>query len=164
MDDTLNKVSWQQAQPLPREIAKYLRFNFPQVTQTGIYEPRTIRGTNIPSAHAEGRAIDIHLRACKPNEKLVGDLLFRVLIESAYQTGIDNVIWNRQIWSMEHKGPRPFVGKYRNGALRNPHIDHIHVEFTRHGSQLKMFRVLQLRLDIIRGGLEELSGFYRTIA
>jgi hypothetical protein len=158
-DDSLKNVKWDHAQPLPLKVARYLRANFPQITApyADIYEPRNVKGTSVASSHAEGRALDVHLRASDPNQKLVGDQLFKALIEAAHSTGIDNVIWNRQIWSVEHGGPRPFIGHYKNGAAKNPHIDHIHIEFTRTGSQLQVFRLLELKIGQIRGGLEELA-------
>lgn len=154
---TSTKIDWNRPQPAPNKIARYLRANFPQITETGIYNPRNIAGTSVRSAHAEGRALDIHLSVNRPEEKLVGDQLFHALIEAARQTGIDNVIWNRQIWSVQQGGPRPFVGKYKNGAAKNPHTNHIHVEFTRSGSQQQVFNLLELKIAIIRTGLEDLS-------
>jgi hypothetical protein len=52
-----------------------------------------LAGTNKKSAHAEGRALDIHLNVNHPDEKLIADSLYRIFIEAAYQTGIDNVIY-----------------------------------------------------------------------
>jgi hypothetical protein len=138
--------------------------NFPQVRNLGIFVCRNIKGTNVRSAHAEGRALDIGLRADLPAEKFVGDQLFRTLIDSARRSGIDNVIWNRQIWSISLGGPRPWIGHYKSGALKNPHTDHLHVEWTRDGSQLQRLDFLDLQISIVRQGIEELATQQQSLA
>jgi flagellar protein FlgJ len=143
------KVNWHRAQPLPSGLAKYLKANFLQIAETGIYNDRNVAGTNKKSAHAEGRALDIHLNVNRPDEKLIADKLYRIFIEAAYQTGIDNVIWDRMIWSRT-RGEHRYAGQ-------NPHTDHIHIEFTRPGSQLTVWHFLDLKVAQLRTGLEELS-------
>jgi hypothetical protein len=138
--------------------------NFPQARNLGIYVCREIKGTNIKSAHAEGRALDIGLRADLPGEKVIGDQLFRLLIESARKSGIDNIIWNRQIWSVSLGGPRPWVGHYKSGAAKNPHTDHLHVEWARDGSQLQRLDFLGLQISIARQGLEEIARYQQNLA
>jgi len=138
--------------------------NFPQVKNLGIYVCRDIKGTNIRSAHAEGRALDVGLRAHVPSEKLIADQLFHALIRSAYKSGIDNIIWNRQIWSVSHGGPRPWTGKYKNGAAKNPHTDHLHIEWTRDGSQFERLNFLELQISIVRQGVEEIVRAQQNIA
>ena len=81
------------------------------------------------SAHSEGRAADIYLRASYLPEKRAGDLLFRAFSRSAARLGVDHVIWNGQIWSASRGGPRHLPKD------RNQHRDHVHVAFTRIGSQ-----------------------------
>src|SRR5690349_3424340 len=110
----LSKVDWRGPQPAPNELAKRLKANFPSITRTGIYNDRNVAGTKKKSSHAEGRAIDIHLSVLIPEEKMLGDQLFRALIRKAAGLGIDNAIWNTQIWSHRHGGPRPYHGQ-------NPH-------------------------------------------
>ena len=149
MSTNAKAINWHRAQPLPAALAKYLKVNFPQISGTGIYNDRNVAGTNKKSAHAEGRALDIHLNVTRPDEKLIADNLYRIFIEVAYQTGIDNVIWNRTIWSRA-KGQHAYHGQ-------NPHTDHIHVEFTRPGSQLTIWHLLDLKVAQLRTGLEELS-------
>ena len=150
-------VNWAQDQPAPIHAIRMLKVNFPQVKNLGIYACRNIKGTNVKSAHAQGRELDIGLRVDRPAEKLIGDGIFLALIRAARSSGIDNVIWNRQIWSVAHGGPRPFVGNYPNGAAKNPHTDHIHVEWTHAGSQLQRLHFLELEIAILRGGIEDLS-------
>jgi flagellar protein FlgJ len=142
-------INWHRAQPLPAALARYLKVNFLQISGTGIYNDRNVAGTNKKSAHAEGRALDIHLNVSRPDEKLIADNLYRIFIEAANQTGIDNVIWNRTIWSRA-KGQHAYHGQ-------NPHTDHIHLEFTRPGSQLTIWPVLAVKVAQLRTGLEELS-------
>jgi hypothetical protein len=158
------KLNWAQDQPAPKFAIRTIHANFPQVRNLGIYVCRDIAGTNIRSPHAEGRALDIGLRADLPGERFVGDQLFRVLIASARRSGIDNVIWNRQIWSLSAGGPRPWSGRYKNGAVKNPHTDHIHVEWTRDGSQLQRLDFLELQVSIVRQGIEELQTQQRHLA
>jgi hypothetical protein len=152
-----SEINWQQNQPAPAQAIRTIRANFPQVRSLGIYVCRNIAGTATKSAHAEGRALDIGLNARNLAEKAVGDGLFAALIRSARHSGIDNIIWNRQIWSRSHGGPRPWTGNYPSGAKRNPHTDHIHVEWTHAGSQLQRLQFLELQIAMLRGGFEDLS-------
>ncbi len=149
MTNQPNPINWHQPQPLPKALAKYLKANFLQISQTGIYNDRNIAGTNKKSAHAEGRALDIHLSVKRPEEKLIADRLYRIFIEAANETGIDNVIWHREIWSRA-RGEHAYHGQ-------NPHTDHIHVEFTKPGSQLTVWHLLDLKVAQLRTGLEDLS-------
>lgn len=149
MGASATTINWHRAQPLPAALARYLKVNFLQISATGIYNDRNVAGTNKKSAHAEGRALDIHLSVNQPDERLIADQLFRIFIEAADRTGIDNVIWNRRIWS-RHRGLHPYNGQ-------NPHTDHIHIEFTRAGSQLTVWHLLNMLVAQLRTGLEELS-------
>src|SRR5215831_10300140 len=94
------KINWSHNQPAPSHAIRMIHANFPQVKNLGIYVCRNIKGTTTKSAHAEGRALDIGLNAHKPPEKVLGDAIFHALIRAAHRSGIDNVIWNRQIWSV----------------------------------------------------------------
>lgn len=152
-------INWHQSQPAPKNAIRFIHANFPQVRNLGIYVCRDVKGTHVRSSHAEGRALDIGLRADLPAERLIGDQLFHAIIVSATRSGIDNVIWNRQIWSLSHPAIRPFVGNYPGGGPRNPHTDHIHVEWTRGGSQSEKLRFLELQVSIVRQGIEELSAY-----
>jgi Extensin-like protein C-terminus len=123
----LTNVNWNKNQPAPTQAIRMIHANFPQVKNLGIYVCRNIKGTNTKSAHAQGRALDIGLNAPRPAERVIGDALFHALIRAAHNSGIDNVIWNRQIWSVEHGGPRAWIGNYKSGAAKNPHTDQIHM-------------------------------------
>ena len=143
-------VNWNQPQPAPLALWTLVHTNFPQTRFLGIYNRRNVAGTNTPSAHAEGRALDIGLLASRPGEKLLGDQLFGLLIRDAAELGLDHVIWNRQIWSTARGGPRPYTGF-------SPHTDHIHVAFTREGSQRTSFPRTMLDIAILRTGYEDLA-------
>lgn len=160
-----HNINWHQDQPAPKHVIKFIHANFPQVKNLGIYVCRDVKGTHVKSSHAEGRALDIGIRANVPAERLIGDQLFAAIIKSATHSGIDNVIWNRQIWSVEHPSIRPFVGNYpHGGGPRNPHTDHIHVEWTKAGSQLEKFNYLELQVSIVRQGIEELAAYNQNRA
>ncbi len=131
-------------------MARMLRANFPDITRTGIYNDRNIAGTNTRSAHAEGRALDVHLNAADPGEKLLADQLVAALVRKAGRLGIANIIWNRRIWSTA----RP---RWRTYGGASPHTDHIHIEYTRTGSQSTDLRAIEVEIAIIRTGLEELA-------
>jgi hypothetical protein len=161
---TSKPVNWRQNQPAPVHAIRMLKVNFPQVKDLGIYVCRNVKGTDVKSAHAQGRALDIGLRADRPAEKMIGDGIFRALIRAAHSSGIDNVIWNRQIWSQSHGGPRKWEGHYKNGVVKTPHVDHLHVEWTHEGSQQEQMNFLELQIAILRGGLEDLSKSLRDLA
>jgi hypothetical protein len=149
-------IDWNKPQPGPSTVAKRLKANFLLIRATGIYNDRNVAGTKRKSSHAEGRGLDIHLSAENPDERLVGDQLFKMLIDAANVSGIDNVIWNKEIWSIHRLGIRTYHGV-------NPHTDHIHVEFTRAGSQLKAFRLLEMKIAQVRSGLEDLHGRQKNL-
>jgi hypothetical protein len=150
-------IDWNKPQPAPRALWRLVQANVPEVRNLGIYNHRNVAGTSTPSAHAEGRALDIGLDAKKPEEKYLGDQLFEALIECASQMGIHHVIWNRDIWSAAKRGPYRYPGA-------NPHTDHIHVAFTRDGSQKVTFPMFEFRLATLRTGLEDLRGARANIA
>jgi hypothetical protein len=115
-----NMTDWNRPQPAPRALWDFIHANFPTVRNLlGIYNNRMVAGTNIPSHHAEGRALDLGLRAWIPTEKWLGDELFKIFVGDVNPRDVDEVIWNRQIWSAQ----RPYVHVH-HGA--NPHIDLIH--------------------------------------
>jgi hypothetical protein len=146
------KINWNRPQPAPTYMKRLLLANFPQITQTGIYNNRNVAGTNKKSSHAEGRGLDFHLDANDPDQKALGDELFDAIIRKADKIGVDNVIWNRQIWSVGKRvaGKRKYTGE-------NPHTDHVHVEFTRSGSQLQTLDAILVEVGIIRSGREDLG-------
>jgi hypothetical protein len=149
--------NWNQPQPAPKALWALIHANFPQPRFLGIYNRRNVAGTSTPSAHAEGRALDIGLLVSRPDEKALGDQLFDLLIRNAAELGLDHVIWNRRIWSSARGGPRPYTGV-------SPHTDHIHVAFTRDGSQQTDFPLTRLGIAILRTGYEDLARAHANIA
>jgi hypothetical protein len=143
-------INWNRPQPAPQAVWHLVNANFPVTGFGGIYSPRNVRGRNIPSLHAEGRALDIMLKATDPAQKMVADGLFRIFVDLAQQIGLEEVIWNRQVWSQRnHLGVHPDTGA-------DPHTGHIHVGFTRDGSQKTSFALLELKVAVLRTGLDDL--------
>lgn len=145
-------VNWNQEQPAPKALWKLLRDNFAGILpkqHLGIYVVRKVAGTSTPSLHSEGRAIDLPLVVTSAPQKLLADQLFLAFQATGISMGLDHVIWNRQIWSAGKGGPRPYTGA-------SPHTDHMHVAFTRDGSQKTTFGTFGLHVASIRTGLEDL--------
>jgi hypothetical protein len=82
------------------------------------------------SLHSEGRAADIYVTVKNAHLKKFGDELFNRLVSNAKALELEEVIWNRSIWSAK----KPYVRRYTG---KNPHTAHLHVGFTRSGSQKK---------------------------
>ena len=149
-------MPWDRAQPAPLALWRIIHANFPQTRNLGIYNPRNIAGTRTPSLHSEGRALDIGLSANVPRERTIGDLLFRDFAELGVQMQLQEVIWNQQIWSDARRHIHAYTGA-------NPHTDHIHVGFTRAGSQQTDFPLMMVRVGIIFTGLGELDSAMGTV-
>jgi len=122
------EINWGKAQPASLTMWQMVQACFPLCKNLGIYNRRNVAGTNKPSAHAEGRALDIGLNVKSTKEKEIGDFLFYLFIEMQEELGLDHVIWNRQIWGKNEKIVKKYEGK-------DPHTNHVHVAWTRIGSQ-----------------------------
>jgi hypothetical protein len=149
-------TNWKKNQPIVHYARTVLVLTFPILVRLGYskhpsgiggYVDRTTRSGG-PSAHAEGRALDIYLSAFVPAEKRLGDGLFDLFRRNPHALGVDHVIWNRRIWSSDKGGPRPYTN-----AANGPHTNHVHVAFTREGSQVQppalqtLAAALRRRLD-----------------
>jgi hypothetical protein len=143
-------IDWNRPQPGPRAVWNAVQVRFPVTRFLGIYARRNVRGRNTPSAHAEGRALDIGLLVSRPTERDLGDRLFRIFIARAAELGLHHVIWNRQIWSTTRGGPRAYTGV-------NAHTDHLHVAWTQPGSQITTFPRFLTDLASLRTGTQELG-------
>jgi len=99
-----------------QSLAALIKGQFPFVTQTGIFNCRQIRGADNLSTHAEGRGIDIHVKTINDGDK-IRDWLFA----NRTTFGLQEIIWNRRIWTSnrEKDGFRAYKGV-------NPHTDHVH--------------------------------------
>ncbi|HEX8647503.1 MAG TPA: N-acetylmuramoyl-L-alanine amidase [Thermoleophilaceae bacterium] len=106
----------------------------------GIFNCRPVRGGTTLSLHGEGRALDWGLNANDETERAAADAIVAELLATdadgnthalARRMGIQEIIWNRQIWSAGSRaaqGLRPYGGT-------NPHTDHIHVGQNHDGAQ-----------------------------
>ena len=143
-------INWNGPQPAPVALWQLIHANFPIARNLGIYENRNIAGTDTKSHHAEGRALDIGLLVTMAPEKVLGDRLFQIFIDSMIGLGMDEVIWNRQIYS----SAKPTIHTYTG---QNPHTNHVHVGYTRDGSQATGFPPdFLVSIAELRTGLEDL--------
>ena len=85
----------------------------------GIWSKRNIAGTNTPSQHSMGNAIDWH------GKKGIGDPVMQKLanwlVKNADIIQAQNIIYNRKIWN-------PSQGWHAYSGV-SPHTDHVHVDF-----------------------------------
>jgi len=102
-----------------RALESWLRNNAGKGWSGGIYNCRNVVGGNSYSLHAEGRAVDWMMNAYDGAQKAAGDNLKQVLIGKSAAWGIQEVIWNRRIWT-NGGGDRAYSGT-------NPHVDHLHI-------------------------------------
>jgi hypothetical protein len=91
----------------------------------GIYNCRSIVGSSTTSLHGEGRAADLGVPVGADWAATLAD---RLRLSSA-ELGVQCIIYNRRIWSgsYPHAGWRTYTGS-------NPHVDHLHVELSRHAA------------------------------
>jgi hypothetical protein len=83
----------------------------------GIYNCRSIVGGKGLSLHAEGRAVDV-----APASAAQGTQIAAWLLANVERFGLQEIIWNRKIWSALH----PSSG-WRGYSGSNPHTDHLHI-------------------------------------
>lgn len=124
----MGKIAWKQNQPIVKFLKRWVPICLPMITTVGGYASRDTE-TGSFSFHSEGRAADIYINAYDAEQLPVGDALFDRFIRFAPDLGVDHVIWNGQVWSVDEGGPNAWP------AGRNPHTNHVHVAFTRDGSQ-----------------------------
>jgi murein DD-endopeptidase MepM/ murein hydrolase activator NlpD len=81
------------------------------------YVKKNIAGTNTPSDHSTGNAVDI-----MTSNKKLGNEIAEYMKVNSQALNVKYIIWNHQIWSTQRKreGWRSY-----NGV--NPHTDHVHV-------------------------------------
>jgi hypothetical protein len=85
----------------------------------GIWSKRNIAGTNTPSQHSMGNAIDWHGK--KGTGDPVMQKLANWLVKNADIIQAQNIIYNRKIWN-------PSQGWHAYSGV-SPHTDHVHVDF-----------------------------------
>lgn len=86
----------------------------------GIYNCRSVRGSDNRSVHGEGRAVDVGFSG---SGNPAGTRLLNLLLPKVGELGIQMIIWNRRIYSARY--PR---GAAYQGTV--PHTDHLHIELT----------------------------------
>lgn len=84
------------------------------------------------SIHGEGRAADIYVAAKNAYLKRFGDELFMRFVANAHVLGVEQVVWNLQIWSQSDRTVRSFVARPHH---MKSHEDHLHLQFSRAASQ-----------------------------
>jgi hypothetical protein len=87
---------------LAQSLYDLIEQRFPEVSMGGIFNPRNIAGTNTPSEHAYGAAVDLMV-----GSNNLGDLIYKFLnrprIEDRF--GYSNVLWERpDHWNHLHVG------------------------------------------------------------
>jgi len=148
--------NWNQEQPAPKALRQILKATFSEIKLTvpdgrgkmmsnyQIYVVRNVANSTNASDHSEGRAMDVYLEVSDENEKKIADYLYEVFIKYADDLGLMNVIWNREIWKKS-------TGKKEKYTGSNPHTNHIHISWSRDGSQKVLFGALPARL-MLRAG------------
>jgi hypothetical protein len=106
--------------------------NYPTIHPTlgvgGFGHTTTAHGT--PSRHTEGRACDIYFYTSDAQLYQWGLALFDQLATNASRLDVEDLIYYKRIWSARHR----YVHATDARDMRN-HRDHLHVGFSRPGSQ-----------------------------
>ena len=106
-------------------------------TSWGIYSCRVIAGTNIMSAHGEGRALDWKLDANNNAERAEGDRLFNDLTRDhsnlnantlVRRMGIQSIIWKSSLWDAR-------VPTRIQNYPGMDHFNHLHIEMNWRGAR-----------------------------
>jgi hypothetical protein len=80
-----------------------------------------------------------------------------MFIDLAGEMGLQEIVWNREIWSTQRPVKHPYTG-------HDPHTGHIHVGFTRDASQISLMpNALLVRIGVLRTGLEEIDRMMRNV-
>jgi micrococcal nuclease len=99
----------------------------------GIYNYRPVKGTKTLSLHSEGRALDWMLNVKNAGQAAQGNAVVDYFLSNgaanAKKYGIQELIWNRKIWTALKPGSG--MRAYRGDS---PHEDHIHIGMNRWGA------------------------------
>lgn len=111
-------------QPGTVALARAIQAVYPELPTLnrtyGIFNRRRVAGSQTWSLHAEGRALDVGVPTGLMD---LGWQLACELVVSRSLYGVQRVIWDRHIWSVEH------LNEWRRLSPRTQqHLDHIHVE------------------------------------
>lgn len=87
------------------------------------------------SEHHEGRAWDLMTNSIEHGQGIADDLTANG-DELARRAGVMYMIWNRQIWRAYPWEGRPSGSwsPYTKGEAASPHVDHLHLSFSRAGA------------------------------
>lgn len=128
---SLNWATWQGAQrctagPASGAVAlrDWMRANYPMGWSGGIFNCRTVRGSQQPSIHGEGRALDWMLPVVNGRGHPAGHDAVQRLGKHGKSLGIQTIIFDRTIWSGRSPNGRPYTGVH-------PHFDHLHIELAK---------------------------------
>ena len=109
--------------PQPGAIAlmKWALARYNNASNLGIYNPRRVRGSSTSwSIHADGRAIDVGFPVVEGGHPQ-GNELADLIVKRYTDFGVQQVIWNRRIWTVGR-------GPWRRYTGTSPHTDHVHIE------------------------------------
>lgn len=128
---SMNFAGWQSAQACtsgPADgataLLNWMRANYSMGWSGGIFNCRTVRGSQQPSIHGEGRALDWMMPVVNGRGHPAGHDAVKRLASKGRELGIQAIIFDRQIWSARSPNGRPYTGVH-------PHFDHLHIELTR---------------------------------
>jgi hypothetical protein len=105
-------------------LGRAIRTVFPELLALtpvyGCFNRRKVAGTSTWSLHAEGRALDVGVG---PADDDIGWALACELVANRAFYGVQRVIWDAHIWSVER------IDEWRGVSPgTNPHHDHVHLE------------------------------------
>jgi hypothetical protein len=130
----MNFASWQGAGPCAsgpapgaKALEKWLGSEFTG-RSGGIFNCRTVRGSQAPSIHGEGRAVDWMMPVRNGRGNPEGHEVVRMLGAVGKRLGVQAIIFDRKIWSARSPSGRAYTGVH-------PHYDHLHIELTREAGQ-----------------------------
>jgi len=130
----MNWAGWQAAGPCTagpapgaRALLEWLSGSFVGHSG-GIYNCRTVRGSQVRSIHGEGSAVDWMMPVVRGRGNPDGHDVVRELGANGRRLGVQAVIFDRTIWSARSPSGRPYTGVH-------PHYDHLHIELTREAGQ-----------------------------
>lgn len=113
-------------------LGDYLDEQFNAITSVGGYACRQNTANRAKmSVHGTGRALDIFIPKMGRNANNgKGDAVANWLVMNADKIGVQLVIWDRTVWQANGRGDKQYTGPH-------PHDDHLHVELTIPGSEMK---------------------------
>ena len=116
-------------------LKNWLMANYPQISSIGGYSCRAIVGNSSRmSVHATGRAIDVMIPTTGGSaDNTAGDAIGNYLIEHAEEIGVQYIIWDQWSWNAS----RSAGSKSRSYGGSHPHDDHLHVELSVDGANMR---------------------------